>query len=410
MRAAASDLRRGGETRSRSARGFAPVLTVWAAWLVLMCGTNLATPLYAVYRQRFGFSSLVLTTVFAAYALALVPSLVLFGQLSDRLGRRAVLLMGLGTGCLGLVLFAFASGTAWLYGARVMQGLAVGMTSGAATAALVELDPDRDARRAALLAGLAQSLGSGAGPVVAGVLAQWAPAPERLCFLLLLAATVGAAALVARISEPASGAGGLWRITWPSVPREIRSQFARVSVTAATLWAAAALFLSVVPSYAGDLLSTSDLALLGALAALVLGASCVAQVASRRRLTARAGQPLGLALLALGLLALVLASPFPSLALLLAGALLAGTGHGIGFLGAQDELNRIAPGDRRGEVTAAFISCIYLVVASSVIGVGLLDLRLSLAASVDAVACVLGVTALATAAWQLAARQSAAPV
>jgi MFS family permease len=388
-----------GHAHARATAGFGPALTVLAAWLVLMCTANLATPLYAVYAQRFGFSSLVLTTIFAVYAAALIPSLVLFGQLSDRLGRRLVVTIGLAAGAAGLVLFAVATDVAWLYAARAMQGLAVGVTSGAATAALVELDPVRDARRAALFAGLAQALGSGSGPVVAGVLAEWAFAPLRLCFLVALAATGAAALLVWRIPETAAGRGGGWSITRPSVPAEIRGAFARVSLTAALVWAVAALFLSIVPSYAGEILGTENLALLGALAGLVLGASAVAQVASRRRLAAESSAPVGLVLLVLGLAALVAASPLGSLALLVAGALLAGAGHGIGFLGAQDELNRIAPDDRRGEVTAAFITCIYVLVGASVIAVGVLDIRLPLSVAVAVVAAVLASAALATAAW-----------
>lgn len=110
-------------------------LVLWSAWLVLMCGTNLATPLYAVYRERFGFSSIVLTTVFAAYAVVLIPALMLFGGLSDRFGRRPVVAAGLLTAIAGLALFAAARGTVWLYAARVCQGAAVGMASPAATRA-----------------------------------------------------------------------------------------------------------------------------------------------------------------------------------------------------------------------------------------------------------------------------------
>src|SRR5436309_7288906 len=137
---------------------------LWFGWLVLMAGANLATPLYAVYAQRFGFSSLVLTSVFATYAFVLVPALILFGRLSDRFGRRPIILAGLVVACAALSLFAAAQSAGWLYGARALQGLAVGMISGAATAALVELDRRRDRRRAALLAGLAQAGGSAAGP------------------------------------------------------------------------------------------------------------------------------------------------------------------------------------------------------------------------------------------------------
>src|SRR5579871_1371903 len=133
------------------------MLTVWLVWLVLMAGANLATPLYHVYAARFRFSPAVLTAIFATYALVLVPALVLFGRLSDRFGRRPVVAAGLATACVGLALFAAAEDAAWLFAARAVQGLAVGMISGPATAALVELDPHGNRRRAALGAGLAQA-------------------------------------------------------------------------------------------------------------------------------------------------------------------------------------------------------------------------------------------------------------
>jgi MFS family permease len=374
-----------------------------------MTGANVATPLYAVYAERFGFSSLVLTAIFATYAVVLVPALILFGRLSDRFGRRPVILAGLGVASVALVLFAFAESPAWLFGARALQGLAVGMISGAATAALVELEPDRSGRRAALFAGLAQAGGSAAGPLLAGVLAEWLPAPRTLCYLTALGATVVAAVLVLRLRDPADREPEPWRIEWPRIPREHRAAFARVALTAATVWATLALFLSIVPSYAAGLLGTQNLALLAAVAALALVASGAAQVAvsrvdTRRRLAAPA-----LVLVALGLLGLIAAAPLHSLALLVLAAVAAGTGHGPAFVEAQHELSDLAPGDRRGEVTAAFIACIYFLVATAVIASGLLDEALPLSAAVGAVAGGLAVLALAAAAWQAGASPSRRP-
>jgi predicted MFS family arabinose efflux permease len=387
-------------------RGSRPLLILWASWLVLMAGANLATPLYAVYADRFGFSSLVLTLVFATYALVLVPALVLFGRLSDRFGRRPVILIGLAVAGVALLVFAAAENAGSLFGARALQGLAVGMVSGAATAALVELEPSGDRRRAALLAGLAQAGGSAAGPLLAGVLAQWAPAPRQLCFLVGLGATAVAGAFVWALPEPAGRDREPWRVEWPRVPRELRATFARVSITAGVVWATLALYLSIVPSYSADLLDTHDLALLAAISAASVVASCAAQIAAQRHAgSTRRDQAAGLLLLATGLLALVVAAPLHSLALMLGGALTAGAGHGIGFLNAQQELNEIAPADRRGEVTAAFISCIYFLVGCSVIASGLLDLRFSLSVSVASVAAALIVVALATAAWQVGSRR-----
>jgi MFS family permease len=392
------------DRRTAASSGWTPLLIIWSGWLVLMAGANLATPLYSVYAAKFGFSSLVLTTIFATYAVVLVPSLILFGRLSDRFGRRPVILAGLGVACVGLILFALAQSSAWLYGARAVQGLAVGMISGAATAALVELDPNGDRRRAAMFAGLAQAGGSAAGPLLAGVLAEWAPDRLRLTFYVGIGLTVIAAAAVLGLAESRGSKPEPWRIQWPRVPRSMRADFLRVSLTAATVWATVALYLSIVPSYASSLLHTHNLAELAAIAAIALLASFVTQIVSQRhRPPRRASQAVGLGLLALGLVSLVLASPLGSLTLLAGGAVAAGAGHGLAFLNAQEELNDLAPAERRGEVTAAFIACIYFLVAGAVIGTGLLDLTVSLSVSVGVVAVGLTALAVTAAGWQLRA-------
>jgi MFS family permease len=385
------------------------LLTVWLAWLVLMAGANLATPLYPAYAQRFGFSALVLTAIFSTYAIVLVPSLVLFGRMSDRFGRRPVVVAGLATACGGLALYAAAQSEAWLFAARAVQGLAVGMISGAATAALVELEPHGDRRRAALGAGLAQAGGAALGPLAAGVLAQWAPDPLRLVYLVTLALTLVAAALMLRLPERGQGAPEPWRPQWPRVPAEIRRPFLRVGLTAGVVWAALSLFLSIVPPFAEGVLGTRNLAVVAAIAALALLASFAAQaMAGRREGSNRREQAFGCVLLALGLGGLIAAAPTGSLGLLLVGALAAGVGQGIAFLAAQQELNELAPDERRGEVTAAFIACIYVLIAVVAVGSGLLASLFSLDVSVEAIGAVLVVSALAAAGWQVATRRAVA--
>lgn len=360
---------------------------------------NLATPLYAVYRERFGFSATELTLIFATYTIALIPSLLLFGQLSDRLGRRRVLAGGLGLAAVGLLVLAFAASTAWLFVGRAIQGVSLGAVVGTAAAALVELQPEGDYGRAALATVLAQSGGSAAGPLVAGALAEWAPAPRQLSYLLAVAVTVVMAAAVLRIEEPREPSGE-WRLQRPSVPAQIRGRFAQACLTGASVWAVGALYLSVIPSYAAELLSTDNLALLGAISALMLGIACVAQaLCVRGGLPARRAQPAGLVSLVAGIAALVLAFPTHSLALVLVSALLAGAGLGLGYFGAQADINEIAPPERRGEVTAAFITTLYTGVSTTVITVGVLGDAYSLYTAVTVAGIAIAVTACATAAW-----------
>jgi MFS family permease len=382
----------------------APFVVVATALFVLLLDGNLPTPLYAVYRERFGFSGTELTLIFAIYAMALIPSLLVFGQLSDRLGRRRVIAGGLCVAAVGLALLAFAQSTTWLFVARAVQGLALGTTVGTAAAALVELEPGGDHTRAALAAVLGQSGGSAAGPLLAGALAQWAPAPRQLSYVVGIALTVVAAAAVLRIDEPREPTGE-WRLQRPSVPDAVRAPFARAGLTGAAVWAIGALFLSVVPSYAAELLATSDLALLGAISAIMLAMACLAQaIAVRGTVTPGRAQPIGLILLVAGIAALVLAFPLRSLILVLVAAVFAGTGLGLGYFGSQATVNRLAPDERRGEVTAAFITCLYSGVTVTVIATGVLTDAISLSTAVAVAGIAIAAVATTTAVWHAAAR------
>ncbi|MFI5898442.1 MFS transporter [Actinoplanes sp. NPDC051513] len=377
----------------------------WAFWVLgaalfaMLVSGNLPTPLYAEYRQRFGFTGTVLTLIFAVYALVLIPSLMLFGQLSDRIGRRRVVALGLAAATVGLLLFLLASNTAWLFAARAVQGLALGIIIGTATAALVEQEPRGDRRRAALVATLGQAGGAAVGPVAAGMLAQWAPAPRVLCYAGGAVLTTAVAVAVWRIPEPALP-GGPWRPQRPSVPAESRAAFARAALAAGTGWAVGALFLSVVPSYAAALLKSHNLALLGAVPAAMLATACLTQAASQRAgVRPPIGQAAGSVVLICGLAALVGAYPPRSVTLLLTGAVLAGAGLGLAYVGAQTQINQLAPERRRGEVTAAFLTCVYLGVSAAAIAVGLLSDALTLFAAVTIVASAIAAVAAPTAFW-----------
>jgi predicted MFS family arabinose efflux permease len=389
------------DTQLRTRSSTLSLAIVTAAFSAMLLSANLATPLYAVWADQFGYSTVVLALIFAVYALVLIPALLLFGQLSDRLGRRTVITIGLALALLACVFFALATSTAWLFAARAALGLAQGMLSGAATAALAELVPEGEARSAALLATLSQAGGSAAGVLLCGVLAQWAPDPEVTPFvagMIVCVLVAGALRFVPETSPPESGT---FRVRRPRVPAEIRGAFARVGLTGAAVWAVAAgLFLAVMPSYAGELVLDSDnLALLALVAALVLISSCATQLVVRRGAPPAKAQSIGLTLLAIGLLALVVAAPVGSPALLIIGTVLAGAGHGLASLAAQDNLTRIAPDQQRGEISAAFYVCIYLGVSIPVIGIGVLADLTTLFVAVATFAGITGTGALAVANW-----------
>jgi MFS family permease len=241
-------------------------------------------------------------------------------------------------------------------------------------------------------------------------MAEFGPYPLRLSYLIVIGLTVAAATVVLRLPEPGAGAREPWRPQWPRVPAEIRGSFLRVALTGGVGWGALSLYLSIVPSYAASLLQTHALALLAAVATTALLASSAAQgIVARRAGSWRRDQALGCVLVALGLGGLIVAAPTRSFPALLVGALIAGAGQGLGFLTAQEELNELAPAERRGEVTAAFIAVTYACVAGFVIASGLLALGLSLESSVEVVGAALSAAALGVAAWHVATARAGVP-
>ena len=153
---------------------------------VMFMGSTLLTPLYILYRRAFVFSEMTLTLIYAVYVIGNIGALFFFGRISDQIGRRRASLPAMAVGGVATLIFLFARDTAWLFVARMLSGLAIGVASGAATAWLAELVPSDDKPRASALATFANFIGLAIGPLIAGLLAQFAPAPLHTSFVVYL--------------------------------------------------------------------------------------------------------------------------------------------------------------------------------------------------------------------------------
>lgn len=364
----------------------------YALW-VLILGTNLPTPLYSVYRDEYHFNPLILTLIFAVYAAALIPALLVCGPLSDTIGHRRLLLTALVAAGAGAAVFALASGPGWLFAARAIQGLAVGAASGALTVALIAAAPQGETRKASLMASVMTVGGGGAGPVLAGVLAQYAPASQTLVYLVEIALLIPALGVILALPKThratSTGRRRRPRPRLPHVPTEIRRGFTRAAAATFLAWAVAALFLALVPSYAIEMLHTTNLAVTGAAAGLILLTAAAAQ-AICTHWSVLGARSTGLVLLAIGLAGLVLAGALASIGLLIAAAVVAGAGQGLTFMAAVREVNDISPATQRGEVLSAFYVATYSGVGIPVIGTGLLAAITGLPTAVAIFAAVIG--------------------
>ena len=322
-------------------------------------GPNVPTPLLLVYRDALHLSPDVLTAVFGAYAAGLVPALFLAGPASDRLGRRRLVVVFSGlAGLTSLLLVAAAHSLPLLFVGRCLQGAVSGAVFSVGSAWITELSGPRAGQAAGRRAAVAMTAGFSLGPLTAGVLAQYGPAPTTIPYLLHVA-LVTCGLLVARTlpetvaPRPAGAARAGGPLVLPHERRVLLTVLAPMSVC---VYAFPSVVIAAVPL----LVSTSapPVLLTGVLAGLTLGAGALAAPLQRRfgpwsatiGVLSGAG---GYALAALG-------SGSGSPPLLLLAALLLGGGGGLVLAAGLGLMARVARPERRGALSAVFYACAYL--------------------------------------------------
>lgn len=328
------------------------------AWLLFAVsfGTNIATPLLVVYRARLGLAPAQVTGVFAVYALGLMLALLLAGPGSDRVGRRPVVLPFAALSALTSLVFLPASRLELLlFVARFLQGFVSGAVFSVASAWMREVSVGAPVAVSARRASIAMNAGFSIGPLTAGLLAQYAPAPTVLPFLVHVALALSALVVARRVPETlrarTDGARPALRL-----PAASRREFRRRLIpTAVPIFAFPATAATVLP-----FLLPSDVpmvAVAGLVAGLVLGAAAV--VAPAGRPLGAAAAPIGCGLGTAGLLLAVAATVTGSWPLLLPASVLLGTGSGLAMTAGLTLAEQLSTDDSRGAVYAAFYAVAY---------------------------------------------------
>ncbi len=339
------------------------------AFAAVMLGTTLPTPIYALYGERMHFAVLTTTVIYATYAAGVLAALLVFGRWSDAIGRRPMLLAGAGFALASAVVFLFAGSVPELLVGRVLSGLSAGVFTGTATAAIIESAPARWRNRAAAVATIANIGGLGLGPLVAGLLVQYAPDPLQLSFALHIVLVLIAIVAVVATPETSARQGriGFQRL---SIPPETRAVFAVAATAAFAGFAVMGMFTAVAPSFLSQVIGIDNHAVAGGIAALIFVASAITQVFAVRVPSARA-IALGCAVLVVGMALLAFSLHFSSLAGLLATAVVAGTGQGLTFGRGLAAVAERTPPERRAEVSSTYFVVAYIAISLPVIGEGL---------------------------------------
>jgi hypothetical protein len=326
-------------------------------------GANQFAPLIVMYQVRLGLSAAVADAMFGLYAIGLVPALLTGGRLSDRAGRRAVIMPALALSFLATcLLMAGAHDPLLLYAGRFLAGAASGLAFGTGAAWVKELSADvGDTAAGPRRATVAMTAGFAAGPLVAGACAQWLPSPAVTAYVPHLAVLVAVA-------------GPAWRTPDPGRAAATGSDSARIAEAGSSRPALARHFLLVILPFAPWVFGTAAIALayLPTLAApragrqellfsaLVTGLTALAGIAAQplartaRRLPPGLLLPVPMAAVLAGIGCAAWAADTLSLPLVFLAAAVLGIGYGITQVVGLAEVQHIASPRSLGTATAAY--------------------------------------------------------
>jgi MFS family permease len=349
--------------RRRSRRLSHPAsFTAIAVLAVLFPAASSApSPLYVVYQEEWHFSAATLTMIFAVYVIGLVLALLMVGALSDHIGRRPVLTGAIALEAVSLVVFAVAGDIALLFLARVLQGVATGAAITALSATLVDLNPAHAPGRAGLVNGIAPTGGLAIGALGCGLLVQYAPAPTRLVYVVLVVGMVFAALAVAMMPETSARRPGGLASLQPrlGVPARVRADFYALLPILIATWALGGLYLSLGPSVAAGIFGLTNHLIGGLVVAVMCGSSAVTAVALRKSPAQRVLDA-GAVLLAVGSAITLASLASGTVALAIVGTVVAGAGFGASVLGSFGTVVRLCGPAERGELFAVAYTIAYL--------------------------------------------------
>jgi MFS family permease len=340
-------------------------------------GANQFAPMVLLYRERMGVSASAAEAIFGLYAAGLVPGLLIAGPLSDRVGRRPVVIFAVLLSMLSGVLLMFGShGLAWLSGGRVLMGVASGAAFSAGSAWVKELSAANPAAGAgARRASIAMTAGFGIGPLIAGLLVQWGPAAYETPYIPQLILAAAALALLARTPETVqpwrSGllGGGLLRLRGFSDRR-----FVGVLLPMAPwVFGAATIAMVYLPGLTAGHVKGLSLVYAGTAAMVTAMSGVLIQPLARRIAASPAGRDrarprlltLGLTVTTAGTLADAGVAAVTGLGawqavLTLVAAVVMGFGYGILLVFGLAEVQRLAPPEDLAGMTAVFQAFSYV--------------------------------------------------
>ena len=364
---------------------------------------------YPLYAREWDLTPAVTTTIFAVYPIVLVVALAIFGNISDYIGRRAAIVIGLTASLVGVVLFAVAPNVMWVFIGRGFMGLGVALSLSPATAAMVELSAPEKRKRASAITTASTAAGLAIATLLGGFLIQYAPFPTHLNFWVLavvILAVLATAWFLPRHS--AAEASGRWRPRVVTIPAGTRRYFALGAVSVITAYLVGVVVLSLGANIAQDLIGSTDALVNGSIISLNAIAIGIAAIVVRNLRPATMILGGGIAAI-LGMATLVVSSVEHSIVLFLAAAIVTGIGYSLLFAGGLGIVSAHAPAHHRAGTLSAVYLISYFFQGTSAIFLGSVATGSGLEIAVETGAVVIGLFSLAAIVLATTVGRSPAP-
>lgn len=354
--------------RSRDSRAW---LFVAFAVFSVAWGGNEVTPMLVYYRHEAVFSDVFVDSLLVSYALGIIPGLLLCGPLSDRYGRKILMVPAPFIALLGSIFIAAGETTEWaIFTGRILSGLSIGIVMSAGGSWIKELsvapfDPSAGPSAGAQRATMSMTAGFGLGAGLAGVLAQWGPMPGQLPYIVHAVLSVIAMAGLLTIPETRQSAhlkvrGSFWsdlRIPTARHPRFLSV----VAPMAPWVFGAAGVSYAIMPRLVQSQVST-PVAFTGMLTVIALACGfAIQQFGPKINTTYNARGPIvGLVIVAVGMIVATIAANTVAVWSSIVVAVILGAGYGLCLISGLTEVQRIAGPDDLGGLTAVYYTLTYI--------------------------------------------------
>lgn len=318
--------------------------TIWTTVALDLVGFGIVVPILGVYAERFGASGYAVGWLFATFSLAQLVFAPLLGRLSDRIGRKPVIIISLVGTAIGSFITG-AAGALWvLFLGRVIDG-ASGASLSVAQAAVADMAPPAQRPKLVGMLGAAFGVGFVLGPAIGGLAALGGPhVPFYVASAL---AAVNAVAAMVRLPETRSEHHrAVVRRAWslPSVPA--LRYLAVVGLLTTFAFAAFEATFSLFGSDRFDLTEGSTAMVFLGIGLVLVAVQGGAFGRLAHRVPARRLYPMALTLVVAGLACVAGSTSWP---LLIIGLLLLSVGQGVASPSLIEMVNTHAPPERRGE-------------------------------------------------------------